>query len=158
MIELLAGLTLGLHLGTIHLNTPQHLNGINPGAYLRTEHSLQVGAYVNSVRRPTLYLAQSLEVVRGVDLVVGLATGYRRREQNVPCKYTDLRPCQQWDTSVKGTLSPLLAISTARPLDGDLNLRVSVTPIPPCPAPDYTARASSSSWGIGVHFSIEKAF
>ena len=75
--------TIGLHLGSYH---PQHpadrprYNDLNLGAYYRADDGWQVGAYFNSIRRPSVYAGWTWSHDVGavsVGLLAGLVTGYR---------------------------------------------------------------------------------
>lgn len=68
------GLTYGVHLGSYH-SSPGY-NNVNPGVYVRTGNGLQVGAYYNSYKHPSVYVAKFVPLSRHVDFMYGLATGY----------------------------------------------------------------------------------
>jgi len=71
--------SIGMHIGTVHIPSYE-LNGFNPGVYVRTDKNFLAGAYYNSYRRPTVYVAwQSPELLR-TSLVGGVATGYKQGE------------------------------------------------------------------------------
>ena len=68
-------IALGIHLVSWH---SQEYNNINPGAYIRTDCNIQVGAYYNSERRLSIYGAYVLETDRFFAFA-GAATGYNNR-------------------------------------------------------------------------------
>ncbi len=69
---------LGLHLLTAH--AAQGYEAITPGAYARHESGFTVGAYRNSIGRPSAYAGWTFETEdRRFALTVGAVTGYEKR-------------------------------------------------------------------------------
>lgn len=69
---------LGLHTASRHLPTYEWQNNDNPGLYLRTASGFTIGAYRNTINRPTVYLGRTYQDVLGpFDLTVAGATGYK---------------------------------------------------------------------------------
>lgn len=67
--------TVGLHVGSAHL-PDRGQNNVNPGIYVR-EGGWQVGSYLNSYRKRTVYVAYAWQLGEGYELFTGGATGYR---------------------------------------------------------------------------------
>ncbi|HMC15998.1 MAG TPA: hypothetical protein VKI18_10225 [Albitalea sp.] len=66
--------TFGAHVGSLHF--PQAgFNNFNPGAYYRSDSGWTAGAYVNSLRRGTVYGGYTWEAGR-FGLTGGAITGY----------------------------------------------------------------------------------
>jgi hypothetical protein len=79
MFELIGPIVLGLHLSSVHF--PVHAqNNVNLGIYARVD-GWQVGAYYNSIRRPTVYLAHTWEWGPW-SLAAGLGSGYQEKNGN----------------------------------------------------------------------------
>ena len=69
--------TVGVHLATWH--DTGGLNGINPGAYIRTERGLTAGAYRNSERHNSVYAGYTVSTPNPwgeCSMTLGLVTGY----------------------------------------------------------------------------------
>lgn len=73
----ITALAIGLHLGTYHFDRAAGYNEVNPGVYLRGE-SFTVGAYRNSERANSAYVAYRALAVGPASLHVGAVTGYKR--------------------------------------------------------------------------------
>ena len=99
-------LTVGVHIGSVHLPQRQ-FNNVNPGAYVRSG-DWQAGVYLNSYRHTTVYGAYAWQLPYRVELLTGVATGYR----------------DAWD---HGPLAPMAAFSYR--FDG--GVRISF--LPPTP-------------------------
>lgn len=67
----------GIHIGTLHVGARQKTNDFNPGLYMRSGR-WQAGAYWNSERRGSLYVAYHFPLSQRVSLSTGLVTGYAR--------------------------------------------------------------------------------
>lgn len=124
----LAGYTLGAHVGTVHVPHRDNEHNINPGLYVRSPSGITLGAYANSLGRPSMYLAQSF--TRGAfGLTVGAVSGYRRREVPAPCDEVgspaDWTGCTAWDTRVKATFAPLVVPSVTLPAVAGLTPRLA---------------------------------
>ncbi|MBE7419858.1 MAG: hypothetical protein HS128_19300 [Ideonella sp.] len=73
----LAGLTLGLHLVSLH--SVGGMQTFTPGLYVRTPAGFTAGAYRNSEGRGSAYAAWTFEALHGrVALTAGVVAGYRR--------------------------------------------------------------------------------
>jgi hypothetical protein len=73
---LCASLAVGYHIATSHHANHRHdLNEFNPGLYVQCD-SLVAGGFLNSLGKPSLYGAKAVEASRGLDLVLGVVTGY----------------------------------------------------------------------------------
>lgn len=93
-------LTGGLHLHSMHTPAQEADNNLNRGAYVRTDGGLMIGAYRNTYRRLSPYVAQTIPV-GPFDLALGVIGGYQRKgDDGFSCGY----------------LSPLAAISYAMPV------------------------------------------
>lgn len=76
---LCAALTLGYHIATAHdasLQARSQMNELNPGVYAQCD-TIVVGAYFNTVRHTSVYAGKSIQLARGLDLVIGGVTGYK---------------------------------------------------------------------------------
>lgn len=72
----LALTAIGLHLASLH--SRPHFNGINPGAFIRTECGLIGGVFYNSVRKPAVYIGYAFDPADvPVFATVSLSTGYK---------------------------------------------------------------------------------
>lgn len=117
----------GAHLGSHHWSDAPR-NNVNPGAYVRLESGLTVGAYRNSFYRPTLYVGMSWAIPgTPIDVTAALATGYDGHPYSSP-------------------VTVLLVPSIASPWLGDWRVRLSAVP-----------RLSRNQDGI-AHLSIESRF
>jgi hypothetical protein len=76
-ITALAAVTIGVHLGTYHFDRNRGYNEFNPGVYVRDE-SWTAGAYHNSERSNSAYLAYRAATFGPVSVHVGAVTGYKR--------------------------------------------------------------------------------
>lgn len=69
----------GAHLGTYHFDRGQSYQEVNPGVYtIQTDPQGRrwiAGAYLNSIRRPSVYLGRVVSTGR-VDWALGGVTGY----------------------------------------------------------------------------------
>lgn len=70
--------TVGLHTASQHLPRYEWQSNSNPGAYVRTADGWTVGAFRNTLRRPTVYAGRTwMDVIGPVDVMAAAATGYR---------------------------------------------------------------------------------
>lgn len=69
-------LTIGVHMGSVHLPAKDGQNNVNPGFYIRAD-AWTVGAYHNTYRETTVYAARTLTTWRGLEVVAGVAYGYQ---------------------------------------------------------------------------------
>lgn len=74
---MLEALILGMHLGSIHAPTKPGQNASNPGLYVRSE-AFEVGGYLNTHRRLSLYGGPRVELPARFSLLLGAATGYKK--------------------------------------------------------------------------------
>lgn len=136
-----ASVVIGAHLHTFHFggngDLPPALRNTDrtPGLYLRTESGLTAGVARNSLRRTSVYLAQTWATDNERwSLTVGAITGYRYRwvtGQHV-CRpgYTSApeNPCLYQHGKTRAHLRPLIAPSwawiEARPYLGGATPRV----------------------------------
>jgi hypothetical protein len=77
-----AELTLGVHLGSAHLPERDDQNNRNLGLYANGEH-WQAGVYRNTLKRTTVYAAGKFALGAGIDMLVGVGTGYKRECEEV---------------------------------------------------------------------------
>jgi hypothetical protein len=137
------GLTVGVHTWSAHEPRGEYSND-NPGAYVR-HGGWQVGAYRNSLRRPTVYVAAEVFGLGQVSVAVGAATGYRGERRTVSCESvaSDLRMsigtarqhdadgsmhCWRQTSSWRHALAPLITASVALPPVAGLTPRLTYLP------------------------------
>jgi hypothetical protein len=72
------GITVGLHLASVHVPAKDGQNNTNAGFYLRSAAGLTAGVYENTLRRTSLYAGKSF-ALGPVDVVVGIVSGYQRK-------------------------------------------------------------------------------
>lgn len=76
----LADYTLGLNLGSVHLNQglqrERRYNDVNPGVYVR-KGDWQGGVYHNSYHKPSAYVMRLMELGNGFSAGLGGVTGYK---------------------------------------------------------------------------------
>ena len=70
--------TVGVHLGSVHIPKKPYHNNVNPGVYVRYA-DWTVGTYKNTISRQTVYLGYSKELGGGFEAMAGGATGYQRK-------------------------------------------------------------------------------
>lgn len=133
-----AALTIGAHLHTFHIgrdSAPPSLrvNDSTPGLYLRTESGLTAGIARNSLRRTSVYLAQTWSTDDGRwSLSAGVITGYKNRKvygQHVCAAGREHRPdldapCSYRHGKTNAHLRPLIAPSVALSAIGGVTPRV----------------------------------
>jgi hypothetical protein len=152
-LSILAGLTIGLHMATVHIPHKDYQNDINPGLYVsHNETGLTVGTYHNTLRRTSVYITKSINTgtVLGqqTSVVVGGITGYKRIES------TELRHDANCDpyiyTNVEGvskhSVSPFIALSTTLPTVQGITPRITLVP------------PASNAGSTAIHLSMEHKF
>jgi hypothetical protein len=145
MLELLAGITLGLHVATVHLPQADYLHNTNPGVYARLDNGITFGAYRNSFGRTSAYLAYTYEYGFAA-LTVGGITGYQMKD--VPCVGDRARMGYDYcyDGNSRGAVGLLIAPSVRLP--EVLGITPRITLLPQFSAKGHTA----------IHLSIERGF
>jgi hypothetical protein len=73
----LAAISIGIHLGTYHVERDRGYNEWNPGIYVRGG-DWTAGAYRNSERGNSAYVAYKALALGRASLHVGAVTGYKR--------------------------------------------------------------------------------
>lgn len=124
---LFAGVTLGLHLVSVHVPAESWQNNVNPGIYLKTSDGWTVGAFYNTLKRTAVYGGYTFE--RGPFAVtVGVTTGYRK-------VVTDTPNPNGWGPHTitergysSGAFTPMIAPSVALPKIGGVTPRLSFIP------------------------------
>lgn len=136
MFDFLTPVVIGLHLVSVHLPAEPWQNNVNPGVYVRSASGLTVGAYRNTLSRPSIYIAQSFELApEGLAplrfaLTVGVVSGYRIKRVDQPCP-PGTRPdhaCYTLEGLTNAHLLPMLTPSVSMPLGGSNSLRLSFIP------------------------------
>lgn len=157
MLDLLTGLTIGLHLASVHLPHDAALSGVNPGIYVRAANGVTVGAYRNSLGRPSAYAAWTLEDIGDTpfSLTAGAITGYVKKTKHfeTPCpgylhteQITYMCSAHETQGGSSHDVALLLAPSVRLPELAGITPRITVLP-------------KVSSNGITtVHFSLERKF
>jgi hypothetical protein len=84
-ISFLTGLTIGLHMATLHIPMRENQANFNPGIYVEsTQTGATFGLYRNTLRRTSFYLGETFDVFRVVNaqvsMTLGGITGYRRHD------------------------------------------------------------------------------
>lgn len=75
LLESLA-LTIGIHIHSYHWANRPEYNNNNVGLYVRTKQ-WQLGTYLNTFEKQTVYLGYNIPIKRGLEFQVGGATGYK---------------------------------------------------------------------------------
>jgi hypothetical protein len=128
--------TVGVHVGSVHF-PQQDFNNVNPGIYLAgsinnvpvlPDGRYVVGAYYNSIKRGSLYVAYVYPICDWADVTVGLITGYNR------------------EGDVAKPVMPMVVPSVHFPIFGDFRGRVHF-------APRFMKTGANA-----FHFSIERRF
>lgn len=145
MIDLLTGITIGLHVASVHLPQADYLHDINPGVYATTTQGITAGVYRNSFQRRSYYLGYTLNY-GPFSLTAGGITGYQMK--NVPCigdragkGYTYC-----YDGNSRGAVGLLVAPSVRLPTFAAITPRVTLLP-------QFTAKGHTV-----IHLSIEHKF
>ena len=113
----LTALTIGLHIGSVHLPQADYLSDVNPGIYVRHDNGITAGVYRNSFNRMSVYGGYTFS--HGpFDLTVGLISGYQYRPTPVACDpvtqpgWTD---CWKDLGGTSSRIAPLVAPSVRLP-------------------------------------------
>lgn len=99
--------SVGLHIGSQHIDAEQKFNNFNPGVYV-VHNGWTAGTYYNSIKRQSYYVGHTFEYRMGrasAALTIGGITGYRY-----------------------GPVAPLLAPSVRIGLSGGYGLRLFYLP------------------------------
>lgn len=93
---MLESLVLGLHLFSQHQPNRDGVNNENYGIYAKSEDGWKVGAYKNTYRRWTAYggkefTYQAETIDADASLLIGVATGYKKREIEIDCPTLERR-------------------------------------------------------------------
>jgi hypothetical protein len=112
MLDLLTGLTIGLHLVSAHVPAQDWHNNVNPGVYVTTPDGYTAGVYRNTLDRTTFYAGRAF-TYGAFSLALGVASGYQRIEYTGACKAggigTPRKPC--YEGFSRGALSPMIVPS-----------------------------------------------
>ena len=131
-----AGVVLGAHLHTIHIGREKAPAGLRnsdstPGLYVRSDSGLTAGIARNSLRRTSVYVAQTWTTSDGRwSLTVGAITGYQYRtvRGQHACgegqTHFPAAPCEFKHGKTNAVLRPLIAPSIALPAIGGISPRV----------------------------------
>jgi hypothetical protein len=130
-ITLAAAITIGAHLGSVHLPERAEQNNRNFGAYAR-EGAWTFGAYRNTIRRNSLYAAHSWQL-GDLSLGVGAVSGYQRKCVRTAVALPALGSgWMRWDQSCtgasRGALAPMLLASYALPRSAIGTPRLTILP------------------------------
>lgn len=110
-MSILAPIIVGIHLTSVHYAMPENssqgdYNNVNPGIYARWESGLILGAYYNSNRATSIYVAKAFDLpIRKTEIIVGGITGYSRKP-----------------------ILPLIAVSYSRKFSEQINYRITACP------------------------------
>lgn len=158
-------ITLGAHVGSVHVPAREYQHNVNPGLYLRVHggpvDGLTLGAYRNTLGRRSVYLAHTSSWATGtaigsVDLTLGVISGYQRRCSSIRhqiqtplgphgSRVTTWRETTCYGTS-PGALAPLVAPSITLPF-----AVLSLTP-------RVTLLVNPRDHGTALHLSVERGF
>lgn len=161
MIDILTGLTIGLHVASVHVPAHDGQNNFNPGIYVKHESGWAGGVYRNTIKRTTFW--GGYELSHGpLSLTLGVASGYDIRKTTGPCPATAVvevdthsrsstRPgkpemCEWRSGFSKHKLTPLIAPSVALPTVLEATPRITWVP-------GIKGRSSNV-----LHLSIERTF
>jgi hypothetical protein len=96
------GLTVGVHLASVHIPAHDDQNNRNLGAYVRSVDGWTLGGYRNTIRRNSLYAGKTERGLLGpVDVTAGIVSGYQKKDGK---------------GHTRGALGPLLAFSYQVPV------------------------------------------
>lgn len=143
MIELLTGITVGLHIASAHFPAREYHNNTNPGIYAIAD-GWTAGVYRNTLRRTSIYAGKqwAWDTAYGEPAVtLGVVSGYDKRTV----------PCGDWHRKQGWT--------------GQCSFGVSNAKIIPMIAPSWKIK-STRIWympGVGnsssvIHVSVEHKF
>lgn len=131
MLDLLAGVTLGVHLASAHIPARSYEHNFNPGIYARDEASgVTLGTYHNSLGRQTFYVADTIGS-GPLNITLGVATGYKRHVQygqQCPPEITGYKACYIQSPGRKAYLAPIVAPSVTLPEIGGMTPRLTYLP------------------------------
>jgi hypothetical protein len=119
--------TLGVHTITRHEPRRDYHQEENYGLYYRTAGGIEFGGYRNTLDRPTFYLAQTWQW-HFLSATLGVLTGYRKRQVEVPCVDGSAGPCYETRGNTNGMLGPLAAVSATTPPLWGVAARLTVLP------------------------------
>lgn len=120
---LLAGVTLGIHLASVHVPAQTWQNNVNVGLYARTADGWTAGVYRNTLRRTSVYAGYTFE--HGpLALTVGAITGYQKK--SVACNDPMSTGCTLG--SSRGFVSLMAAPSVTLPEFAGIVPRISFIP------------------------------
>lgn len=152
-LSILAGLTIGMHMATVHIPHRDYQNDINPGMYVQhTETGLTVGAYHNTLRRTSVYVTKSFNTGKlfgmQTNVMLGGITGYKRIESyNLQDDSTGHPVWVTFEEGVsKHSVAPMLAASIELPSMQGVTPRITLVP------------PSSNAGSTALHFSMEHKF
>ena len=158
MFDVLAGITIGVHLASVHVPAGNY-SGVNPGLYVRLDQGLVAGGYRNSFGRASFYGGYNF--TRGpFSLTLGAVTGYERSSEITTTCWTaspvlarnrdDVGQTRgQCVTDVRRRpmlVAPLIAPSVTLPVLGGIAPRITVLP-------KLVAHSATT-----VHFSLERTY
>lgn len=149
---ILAALTLGVHLASVHVPARDGQQNVNPGIYLRTEDGLTAGLYRNTLSRTSAYLGLTADA-GPFSLTAGLISGYQTKRRGATCaeaKVTvrrDIGQCWIDEGYSRGAVTPFLAPSVRLPLADQWAGRLT-----------YLPSIGDTNRSSAVHFSIERTF
>jgi hypothetical protein len=146
--------TIGAHLVSTHIPAQSYQNNFNPGFYLRMNSGLTIGAYYNTLKRSSYYLAWTTPEFAYMSVTMGVVSGYQKKLVHVETTKTPCDPessgCYHlhttgtWEGSSSGAVTLMLAPSVRLPQVLGITPRVSVIP-----------RFGAASSTV-VHLSIER--
>jgi hypothetical protein len=152
-LSILAGLTIGLHMATVHIPHRDYQNNYNPGVYVsHNETGLTVGTYHNTLRRTSVYVSKSFDtgtlLGQQTSIQLGGVTGYKRVEwdekrydtNHRPYMYTMMEGCSKYN------IAPLIAFSSTLPEVQGITPRITL--VPPV----------QHTGSLAIHFSMEHKF
>jgi hypothetical protein len=127
-VDLIAGLTIGLHLVSVHV-PGAGLQDINPGIYVYDRAGFTAGVFRNSVDRTSVYAGWSYDVTP-FKFTVGAITGYQRRRicTQVMTASGPVADCAPYGGGTTHPISPFVSPSVALPSVLGIVPRISVMP------------------------------
>ena len=130
MLDLIAGLTIGLHMASVHVPALDTQNNTNPGLYAMTESGWVVGAYRNTLSRTSVY-GGHVFTHGPFSLTVGVVSGYQERTEVVDCAAIgrpDMQQCWHRVGFSRGALTLLASPSVRLPQVFGVTPRISYIP------------------------------
>jgi hypothetical protein len=76
LAEILTGLTIGVHLASVHVPSEPWQQNFNPGVYAMTDDGWTAGVYRNTIDRTSVYAGKAF-TYGPFSLVVGVVSGYQ---------------------------------------------------------------------------------